>query len=102
VPPGANKVFRPASQSLGFSFRAAPSPPRKALFQKGGNSRDLFGSKDIPAHNVLLAHDVYILEYICNTPKLKDPECFLIVAPLKLRGLEASPTRVFAVEGMGK
>jgi arylformamidase len=49
------------------------------------------------AHNALLSHEVYILEYLCNVSALPD-ECLLVVAPLKLKGMEASTCRVFALE----
>ena len=58
------------------------------------------GNKAQPVHNKLLPRDIYILEYICNCHQLPEKEVFLAVAPLKLKGMEASPVRVFAIEGI--
>jgi arylformamidase len=55
-------------------------------------SVDLFDSKDLPAHQRFLAHDMAILEGLV----LKDvPEGLyeLIALPLKLEGFDASPVR---------
>jgi kynurenine formamidase len=60
---------------------------------------DKFLSKELPVHNTLLSHEVYILEYICNVKQLPPKETFLVVAPLRLKGMEASPARVFAIDG---
>ena len=54
------------------------------------------GDGTFPAHNVLLENDVYILEYLTNVYDVPK-ECILVVAPLKLRGMEASTCRVFAL-----
>jgi arylformamidase len=55
------------------------------------------GDASFPAHNVLLRNEVYILEYLCKVSGLPD-ECLLVVAPLKLKAMEASTCRVFALE----
>jgi arylformamidase len=55
------------------------------------------GDGSFPAHNVLLRNEVYILEYLCNCSSVPD-QCLLVVAPLKLKGMEASTCRVFALE----
>ena len=54
------------------------------------------GDGTFPAHNMFLKNDVYILEYIVNVYQLPQ-ECMLVVAPLKLKGMEASACRVFAL-----
>lgn len=55
------------------------------------------GDGTFPAHNVLLGNDVYILEYLVKVDQVPQ-ECMLVVAPLKLKGMEASTCRVFAIE----
>lgn len=50
---------------------------------------------DSPVHKLMLAADVVIVEYLCNTDAIdfeKDYE--LIAMPLKLGGLDGSPSRV--------
>lgn len=56
------------------------------------------GDATFPAHKVLLGNGVYIVEYLTNVEALQGPEVTMYVAPLKFRGLEASPCRVLAVE----
>jgi arylformamidase len=55
------------------------------------------GDSSLPVHNELLQNGVYILEYMVNVKDLP-PSCTLVVAPLKLRNMEASPCRVYALE----
>jgi len=54
------------------------------------------GDGTFPVHNILLKNEVYILEYIVNVFELPK-ECTMVVAPLKLKGMEASTCRVFAL-----
>jgi arylformamidase len=55
-------------------------------------SVDLFSSKDLPAHNRFLAHDMAILEGLVlrNVP---EGVYELIALPLRLLGFDASPVR---------
>lgn len=55
-------------------------------------SVDLFGSKDLPAHQRCLAHDMAILEGLVldNVP---EGTYELIALPLRLSGFDASPVR---------
>lgn len=59
------------------------------------------GDAAFPVHNVLLSHKVYILEYINDVQSLFDQgfgrEFILSVGSLKLKNLEASTARVFAI-----
>ena len=55
------------------------------------------GDSSLPVHNELLSNGIYILEYMAQTKELPS-SCTLIVAPLKLRGMEAAPCRVYAIE----
>ena len=60
------------------------------------------GDAAFPVHNALLSNEVYILEYISNVQSLFDQgfggEFILCVGSLKLKDLEASTARVFAIE----
>jgi len=60
------------------------------------------GDASFPVHNVLLSKEIYILEYLCNiTDLIKQNfsrEFILSVGALKLKGMEASPARVFAIQ----
>lgn len=55
-------------------------------------SVDLFESKDLPAHNRFLAHDMAILEGLV-LKDVPEGEYELIALPLKLVGFDASPVR---------
>lgn len=55
------------------------------------------GDSSLPVHNELLQNGVYILEYMVNVKELPK-KCTLVVAPLKLKNMEASPCRVYALE----
>lgn len=55
------------------------------------------GDGTFPAHNVLLENGVYILEYLTNVYDVPE-EVILMVGSLKIRGMEASTCRVFAVD----
>jgi arylformamidase len=55
-------------------------------------SVDLFDSKDLPAHQAFLRHDMAILEGLV-LKEVPDGEYELIALPLKLEGFDASPVR---------
>ena len=60
------------------------------------------GDTTYPVHNILLSNEVYILEYVSNVDQLvKDgfaKEFFMVVGSLKIKDIEASPARVFAIQ----
>jgi arylformamidase len=55
-------------------------------------SVDLFDSKDLPAHQACLRHDMAILEGLV-LDRVPDGVYELIALPLKLQGFDASPVR---------
>jgi len=55
------------------------------------------GPKDSPIHKILLGQNVVLLEYMVNLAALDRPIVELVVAPLKIRGGDAAPVRVFAI-----
>lgn len=60
------------------------------------------GDASFPVHNILLSNEIYILEYLTNITELVNSgignEFTLVVGVLKLKGLEASTARVFAIK----
>lgn len=60
------------------------------------------GDASFPVHNILLSNEIYILEYLTNIPELIasgfGDEFTLVVGALKLKDLEASTARVFAIK----
>lgn len=49
-----------------------------------------------PVHEVLLSHDIFIIENVANLDKITQFECQCIVAPLKIIATE-SPIRLLAI-----
>lgn len=83
-----NEDFAALSPELVDRFHAAGV----VLIGLDTPSVDLFSSKDLPAHQRFLAHDMAILEglVLANVP---DGVYELIALPLKLAGFDASPVR---------
>ena len=53
--------------------------------------------KEMPVHKILLGAGVVIAEYLVNLDKIRADTCDLIVAPLKIKGGDGAPARVFAI-----
>jgi arylformamidase len=51
-------------------------------------------------HDILLRAGVTMIEYLCNTAELREPEVLLSAAPLKIVGADGAPARVYAIEGL--
>ncbi|MFC3125562.1 cyclase family protein [Pseudoroseomonas globiformis] len=51
-------------------------------------------------HDVLLRHDITLIEYLVNTDDLREPRCLLSAAPLKIPNADGAPARVYAIEGL--
>jgi kynurenine formamidase len=49
-----------------------------------------------PAHTLLLAAGIYIVEHLTNLDELTDPGFELFAVPLRISGLGTSPVRAFA------
>ncbi|MEW6398877.1 MAG: cyclase family protein [Bacillota bacterium] len=56
------------------------------------------GDASFPVHKTLLGNGVIIVEYLTNVEAITRDRVLLVALPLRLRGLEASPCRVIAVE----
>jgi len=70
-----------------------PSPDDSRI-KLGG---DTLGSDcDSPIHKIFLRAGVILVEYVANLDKLEDYENWnIVVAPLKIKGADGSPSRVF-------
>lgn len=51
-------------------------------------------------HRILLSGDVLIVEGLANLESLRDERVLLAVFPLKLEGIDGSPARAVAIEGV--
>jgi len=61
-------------------------------------SVERFGSMDYEVHKTLLKDGITIIENLSSNLKfLADKKVFFVAAPLKLRGLDGSPVRAFAI-----
>ena len=58
-----------------------------------------FRGEDCVIHNKILGEDIYNIEYVHNLGAIERPRCAIIALPLKLVGLDGSPSRVVALEG---
>lgn len=56
----------------------------------------LGSDKDSPIHKIFLNNGIALVEYIANLDKVKDYEGWnIIVTPLRIKGADGSPSRVF-------
>jgi arylformamidase len=70
-----------------------PSPDDSRIKLVGGN---LGSDRDSPVHKLFLKAGVILVEYIANLNKLSDRRHWnIVVAPLKIRGADGSPARVY-------
>lgn len=59
-----------------------------------------FRGEDCPIHHKILGNDIYNIEYVRGLGKISAPRAAIIAMPLKLVGLDGSPSRVIALEGV--
>lgn len=55
-----------------------------------------------PFHDILLAENIVFIEVLKNLELLEKKVFFLSFAPLPIRGLDSSPVRVYAIEGLAE
>ncbi|MBN1566733.1 MAG: cyclase family protein [Acidobacteria bacterium] len=53
-------------------------------------------------HDVLMAKNIVFLEVLKNLDKLQSDVFFMSYSPLPIRGLDSSPVRAYAIEGMAE
>jgi len=58
------------------------------------------GVTHYPNHRLLFSHDVPVVECLRNLDQLTQKRIFLIALPWAVRGLDASPVRAIAIEGL--
>lgn len=58
-----------------------------------------FRGEDCAIHHKILSEDIYNIEYVRNLGAIEGDRAAIIAMPLKLVGLDGSPTRVVALEG---
>lgn len=51
-------------------------------------------------HHKILGNDIYNIEYVRHLSKIERPRCAIMALPLPLVGLDGSPARVIALEGL--
>ncbi|MCD6318629.1 cyclase family protein [Candidatus Aerophobetes bacterium] len=51
-------------------------------------------------HEALFKNDIPLIEYLNNLDQLREKRTFLVVLPVPIKGLEAFPVRVIAIEGL--
>jgi len=49
-------------------------------------------------HDILMGAGICLLEVLANLDRISQPEVFFVAAPLKIKGLDSSPVRAFAIE----
>lgn len=52
------------------------------------------------AHKILLSKDILIVESLNNLDEITENEVFFVAVPLRLNGVDGSPCRAFAIEGL--
>lgn len=62
--------------------------------------KDGFRGEECEVHHKLLGNDIYNIEYVHKLSELAAPRCAVVALPLKLTGLDGSPARVVAIEGV--
>jgi kynurenine formamidase len=59
-----------------------------------------FRGEDCEVHHKILGKDIYNIEYVHKLAAISRPRCAIVALPLKLAGLDGSPARVLAIEGV--
>lgn len=59
-----------------------------------------FRGEECEIHHKILGNDIYNIEYVRGLGKISNPRTAIIAMPLKLVGLDGSPTRVVALDGV--
>lgn len=53
-----------------------------------------------PFHDILLAHNIIFFEVLKNLDLLQSKVFFMSASPLPIKGLDSSPVRAYAIEGL--
>lgn len=55
-----------------------------------------------PFHDILMAENIVFLEVLKNLEQLKKDVFFMSYSPLPIKGLDSSPVRAYAIEGLAE
>lgn len=55
-----------------------------------------------PFHDILMAENIVFLEVLRNLEQLKKDVFFMSYSPLPIKGLDSSPVRAYAIEGLAE
>ena len=55
-----------------------------------------------PFHDILMAENIVFLEVLRNLEQLKSDVFFMSYSPLPIKGLDSSPVRAYAIEGLAE
>ena len=55
-----------------------------------------------PFHDILMAENIVFLEVLKNLEQLKKDVFFMSYSPLPILGLDSSPVRAYAIEGLAE
>jgi kynurenine formamidase len=61
-------------------------------------SIDVGNESEFIAHEILLSHDILVVENLCNLHKFSNNKISLIITPLKFVGASGSPIRAIGIE----
>lgn len=61
---------------------------------------ELRGQDYQAAHCILFENDIPLIEYVTNLSALKQERFLVFILPWKVKGLEACPVRIIAIEGI--
>jgi len=82
----------------GITFEAADWLSRQDINMIALESPSVHPTDHVRIHECFLKKDIVILETLCNLELLNNKFVELFAVPLKLKGLDGSPVRAFAIE----
>lgn len=87
------------SENPGLSAEAAKYLVRKKVNAVAidGPSIDAGVDGKFSAHKILLQHNIWIAENLCNVGKITTSRFTLVASPLNLKGATGSPARILAI-----
>jgi arylformamidase len=74
------------------------SEKRITLIGTDASGIEIKGVPNQPNHELLMKHQIPIIEFAANLDALRDERFTLVVLPLRMVGLDACPVRLIAIE----
>ncbi len=84
-------------RGLGYDFSQEGGAPDHADLQERINRGEAKPGEDLLVHHIVLGAGLYHVECMTNFAAIPKERFKIVVAPLNLKGVEAAPTRVFAI-----